>query len=285
MHADDLVGQVSELVSLPEVCLRINELVDDASASVADIESTLMADPALAARILKVANSALFGQSRKVDTISRAIMLIGTNALRDIAVASCCIHSFKNISTSLVNMKTFWEHSLMVAVSAELIAEAHHTLSSQRLFLMGLLHDIGHLVMYQTIPVEMGLILEDARRENQSVELIEQQVLGLDHGEVGATLVHDWGLPASIVTTTRCHHKPDNAIDWKLETIAIQLADNLAKQMGFNGQNNEYIAQVDMKSWQLLGITERKRDDIVKEARARFESTQGLFLEPLNAAA
>jgi len=160
----DLVTDNLELVSLPDIVVRINEMVEDPECTAVDIAEVIGQDAALTARLLKLVNSPFYNFPSQVDTISMAITIVGTRQLRDLAMAAAIAGRFRHIPEGLVSADVFWQHNLACATAARIIAGKRNLRNSEQLFVAGLLHDIGKLVMYLTQPELSRQVLELAKQ-------------------------------------------------------------------------------------------------------------------------
>ncbi len=282
LRAEHIAAEVSDLASLPEICVRLNEMVDDPRASVLAMEEVIAQDPALTARLLKVANSSIFGQRGRVDSLSRAVMLIGTNAVRDIVLATSSIQAFANLSSDLVDMHSFWKHSLYNGIVARTLAAKRRILNKERLFLMGLLHDIGQLAMFHAIPDKMNAIFNYAKQQQMPVAEVEKRALGFDHGEVGGQLLKCWGLPDGVAQAAHYHHWPWLADSYALETAIIHLADYIANIAGHSEGKHAEAMTVDKQVWNATGFSESVVDSVIHISDEHFQEAKALLLEPLN---
>ena len=229
MNAQDLVTGNLRLTTLPDVYLKVKAVLDDPSAGVPDMVQAIEHDPGITARLLRIANSAFFGFAAKVETVSRAVSLLGTQQIHDLVLATSLASVFKSGPNRVINMDVFWHRSMFRAVAAKLLAGHCNVLDAERLFVAGLLSDIGHLVMYQAIAEEA----EEARRESLQAErplqVVERERLGFDYAEVGSELLRAWNLPASLVTIVRHHIEPAQADDFTLETAIVHIAAHIAR--------------------------------------------------------
>ncbi|TNF36982.1 MAG: HDOD domain-containing protein, partial [Gammaproteobacteria bacterium] len=143
-----LLRNTPKLASLPTVYNKLNEAVDSPTSSSQDIADIIMEDSALAARLLKLSNSAFFGFPSRIDTISQAVTVIGMRELRDLVLATSVVSMFKDIPTNLVSPESFIEHSIATGVAARVMATHRRESNVERFFVAGLLHDIGRLVLF-----------------------------------------------------------------------------------------------------------------------------------------
>ncbi|MCC6534951.1 MAG: HDOD domain-containing protein [Burkholderiales bacterium] len=228
--AESVVAGVDDLLSLPDAAIRLNALLTDPDASGNEIAEVVSLDPGLAARVLRAVNSAYFGLRGRVDTISKAIAMIGTSELHSLVLATSAAQAFKNISCKLMDMETFWQHSVRAALAARGLAESSMRRHRERVFLAGLLHDVGKLVLYHQLPQVSTRILE-AVRDGQTQEDAESAVLGFTHADVGALLLERWNLPASLAAPVRYHHRYAEASDYATEAALIHLGSAVAHLM------------------------------------------------------
>jgi len=278
----DLVNQVSHLASLPDICFKVNELAEDSGASTNDFKNLIETDPALSAKLLKIANSAFYSYSTDVADLNRAIMLIGTQGLRDITWSCYAIDEFSQLSSEYVDMYAFWRHSLFVGTVARVLANKCHIIHKDRLFLSGLLHDIGHLVMYQLIPEEMTAIFKRMADRNEQAFVSEKSVLGFNHATLGYKLLKSWELPESIYQSVAFHHQPGKAEAHRLEAAILHLADAFAKKSNIFGHKVEDQMHIDTNAWKITALSDKITESVIDLSKEQFHEVEKLFLRPLN---
>ena len=225
-----LVASIEDLVTLPEVALRIARMVEDPSSSAADIGREISRDAALTARLLRIANSPAFGQHGKIATISRAITVLGVRQVRDLTVGLTAIRTFDGIGNELVTMESFWRHSFLCAVAAGQIAARRGRGRDDSPFVAGLLHDIGQLVLFSRAPVaaRQALLMSVDSADDRGLFLCEREVMGFDHGAVGLALAQTWGMPRSLQECIEFHHEPERAQEYPLEVATVHIANTAA---------------------------------------------------------
>lgn len=223
---DKLVLHETELASFPDIYFRLKEILDNPLSSAKDIAAVVSTDVALAGKLLKLVNSPLFGLSARVDTIERAVSLVGAKELSTLALGITAISFFKDIPPELVNMKTFWRHSLSCGIFAKLIA-TRTKLPAERMFIAGLLHDAGRLVLFKDQPYASTQALLFARSNFLPLMEAEQEIFGFDHAAVGGRLLEAWAFPQSLSALVAGHHAPMEAAV-PAAAAAVQLADILA---------------------------------------------------------
>ncbi len=278
LNPHDIVKGVSTLVSLPEVCVRVNEMAENPRYSAMDIGKVISQDPGLVARLLKIVNSAFYNNVSRIDTISRAITVIGVRDLRDLILATSAIRTFTNIPSTLMDMDSFWRHSIATASVAKILASHCQVLHVERLFVAGLLHDIGQLILCLKTSELMRVVLFRARDASLPTYRAEQEVFGFDHSKVGCELMRLWRLPESVQEISEFHHQPGNAQNFALETAIVHLAGIIANQVEPDGSRKKIFESFDPVAWEITGLTEEIIPEILPEARSKFVEAQLMLL-------
>lgn len=228
MDPKTLVKDLDHLVSLPDICIRINQLMGSGNYSSSQVADIISQDVDISARLLKVVNSSFYGLPSKIETLSRAITLIGADELRNLVMAATAMRTFTGIPKQMVDMTEYWQHSVTTGVMAQSLAKQCNVLHSERLFVMGLLHDVGRLVIYLTLPEKATDILFITGGDNWVLAQTESELLGFTHLDVGAELMRQWGLPESFATVAGKHNDPLHAGEYQLETSLVHIAKAIA---------------------------------------------------------
>lgn len=278
ISAQELVGRAAKLVSLPEACIRINDMIDDPRYSAADIGEVISADPSLTARLLRIVNSSFYGFPSRIDTISRAITIIGVRDLRDLVLATSAVDVFSKVPNELMDMGTFWRHSVMTGVLSRMLAKQCNVLHAERLFVGGLLHDIGSLVMYSQLPEQSrdAMLIAADNPENQWEA--ENEVFGYNHADVGHELMKLWQLPESLIEMTTYHHYPLRAQDAPLDVALVSLANYTGNQQDEDIDEETFANQIPLAIWELTGLDSDKLLTTLNEANALFAETCSVLL-------
>jgi len=221
LQLDELLYDSLEELSLPDVYLRLRELLECSQASVKDVAEILSLDPALAARTLRMANSAFYGFRSQVDTISRAANILGMQKIHDLTLAASVSKAFENVTNELLDISTFWYRSVHCGFLAQAIAQGAGMRETESLFVRGLLHDIGHLVLFSRYPTQCRKALArsddglDARLHE------EQQLMGIDAMQFAAELARVWQLPKSFIDSFTHLTRPEDATGTMAREIAV----------------------------------------------------------------
>jgi len=220
----------------------------------ADIGHVISEDPSLTARLLKVVNSVLFSFPRPIQTVTQAVTMVGTTQIRDLALATSITTIFRDLPEDLVDLKSFWRHSLACAVVARTIATLRREPNVESFFLCGLLHDIGRLVLYTNAGKEAARALDTSIDTGASLQSCEKAVFTFDHAQVGAVLLDEWRFPAMFREAVRFHHSPSRATTFPVETASVHVADVIvnAAQWGFSGEHK--VPPYEAGSWEVLGL-------------------------------
>lgn len=268
----ELVTGSIRLVSLPEVCIRVNEMLDEPSVTAADLGQIISQDTSLTARLLKIVNSSYYGFQAKIETVSRAVTVVGLRELRGLVIAASAVETFSNVPDEILNKVRFWRHSLYCGVIARLLAEQCHVLHSERLFVAGLLHDIGKLIIAQRLPTETRMIALEADGGQRSEFEVEQDFLGFNHAEVGGELMKAWSMPETLFESVAYHHSPQQAETGIMETCLVHIANILTDEaeQGLDMKEDTPLQQIDPFAWEITGLNESVKDHVFREAGPLF---------------
>ena len=279
--AEDLFRGTVELASLPDVYSQIVEVMNSPRSSAAQLAEMVSKDTSLASRLLKLVNSAFYGFPSRIDSITRAVTLIGTNELTTMALGISVVNAFKDIPGGLMSVEGFWRHSIACGIFARLLAAHKIGTSAEQLFVGGLLHDIGRMVMLQQIPAAYAEVLKQARREQTLLVVSEKQLLGFDHTDVGCLLCKEWRFSKALEEMINCHHLPGRG-RYALNGCLIHLADIMAK-VYFVGQAEcgcVMISSLQEKAWDSLGLSPSVLLPIFSQAERQIHEIVKLFLSP-----
>jgi HD-like signal output (HDOD) protein len=222
---DYLVVEVDKLVSLPDIYYRLEEAIVDPTSTTDMIASLLRSDPDLCARMLRMANSAFYSFPTRIETIERAVSTIGLRQIQELVLVTSVIKAFEGIPPGLINMSTFWEHSVAVGIMAREIGRQAGIPNASSFYIPGLLHDLGRLVMFLKLPELMHDLLSQRAISGQAMFLMEHGVLGYSHAHIGGRLLELWKLPQSIWEPVVMHHNPAGASEFTLAACAVHIAD------------------------------------------------------------
>lgn len=270
---DRLVEETGTIYSLPLFYERLNEAINHPRSSIDDISKIITEDQGLTARLLRLANSPMFGCYARVDSITKAVTIIGTQQLRDLALAASVMGVFKGVPEELLNMASFWRHSIACGIIARSLAVYRRESNVERLFVGGMLHDIGQVVLASARPGEMLELLEAQRDTDRYYLELEQERLGFDHAALGGGLLNKWKIPASIGEPVACHHNPGAAEKFHLEAALIHLADIICQSMELGRGAEHCVPPLDERAWERLGLTPHMMEIVLKQAEPQIAET------------
>lgn len=273
----ELVSGAIEIASLPEIFLKINEMIDSPRHSAADIGRVIGHDAPLSARLLKIANSVFYGFPSQIDTISRAITVIGSRELRELILATCVIRNFKGLPNDLVTMDDFWRHSVCCGLVARSLAAHRGEQFVERFFVAGLLHDIGSLLVYRKLPELAREALLRAKHNNVPLYQAEQDVMGFDHAAVGAEILRKWKLPEHLQEATEFHHSPGRAQRFPSDTALVHIADVVADALRFGSSGDPHAPPMDPQAWPMAALSDDIVSTVISDVEQQFNGVIELF--------
>ena len=258
MSPQQLAQEVENLFSLPDVAIRLNNLIDQPDTSIQDLVEVVQLDAGIAATVLRLANSAWYGLPSRVDTISRAITLIGQKALRDLVMSTSVITTFKGISSEFVDMRDFWDNSVTCGVVTRSLAQKCGIRDAERMFLAGLLHKVGRLVFYASRPVQYRQVLQDKNGGEAAIIAAEEAVFGFNYAQLGAALLRAWHVPAALDEMVEFQLDPKHAPNYPFDAAIVHVAGDIAYHMApdikARFELGEYNLTFRESAWDALGL-------------------------------
>ncbi len=228
------INSITSIAALPEVTAKILSTVEDPKSNAQQLHKIVSHDPSLVARILKVVNSAFYGLPGQIGSIERAIVMLGLNAIKNIAVAASLGQMFRG--TKLCegfSAKDLWTHCVAVACIARDLAKQAKLPIAEEAFLAGIIHDIGLLVSLQVYPEKLKLVCAEAQASSRPFCEIEREVIGVDHEQLGMALCEKWSFPKSCQLVAGFHHEPElPAASARTLVTLVALADSMAALAG-----------------------------------------------------
>ncbi len=271
----DMVARVDKLVALPEIYWLVRERLQDPQVEMRELGRLIQQDVDLTARLLKLVNSAAYGFPGRVDTVTRAITLVGLRELEYLVFAGVAFESFARLPIDQINVPSFWRHSVFAALVARGLAGVVGVLHPERLFITGLLHDIGRLVMCLEAPEVVKAVM--ARRDvGADPNQVERELLGFDHAELGAALAESWRFPAVMVDAIAHHHRPALASKGYLEACILHVADVVSLAVDAQEEEN-FREYCDAEAWNRLGLDEAMVRTLIQDALMDFLETLELI--------
>jgi HD-like signal output (HDOD) protein len=247
---------VTGLATLPEVTAQIVQTVEDPRSNAGSLQRIVSTDPALVTRVLKLVNSAFYGLPGQVASIERAIVMLGLNAIKNVAVAASLGQMFRGVQLCEgFTAKDLWTHCLAVAsASRELCKQARLPFADEA-FLAGMVHDVGLLIALQVWPEKLRLACDRARLSTIDFAQIEREVIGVDHPQLGYALCEKWKFPANCRAVAGYHHESASHAAVTPIVAVVAVADQLAAAGGFGFNLTRRITQIDDAMRAKAGLT------------------------------
>ncbi|MCX6645391.1 MAG: HDOD domain-containing protein, partial [bacterium] len=223
LNIESALERVKELPTLPDVVFKVNELVNDKNTSSADLERVISRDQAIAAKVLKLVNSSFYGLPRRVDTLSRAIPLLGFSTVRNLVMT---VSIFDLLTMGSFDVKQFWQHAFGTSIAARAIAIADNLPDAETHSLAGLLHDIGKVLMMQCFPKEYQAVLDMMEAKGCNFLQAEKKLYPTNHCLIGSAVADKWGFPVNLKAVIEHHHNPEPAGDLA-DFVAVTTSANI----------------------------------------------------------
>jgi HD-like signal output (HDOD) protein len=275
--AQELVSGIDSLAALPSVYYRVREQLDSPDGSVLAVAQLVETDPAITLGVLKLVNSAFYGFSRKIESVARAVPIIGLQQTHELVLAMSVSAVFAGIRPQNMNMQRFWQGSMMTALAARELAHATCGPASERQFVMGLLADIGHLVMYQNVPQLVNEAQASADAGHELLQVAEQRLIGCDSAQVGAALMEKWKLPPHFAAVIGAQFAPLSAGNYVFEAELLHIALAVSSADRYNEASRPVVARIDPKIRADIGLTPEGFSRIREAAEMHLSSCISLF--------
>ena len=259
---EKILSKVENFPSMPAAGSKLLALLEEQEVSVNEVEDVLRYDPGLTANVLKLANSAYFGIPARVGSVKQAIVLLGTNRLIQLVIASC-VGAVMNKSIPGYNMPpgNLWRHSIAVSIAAEALVKDKKSLDSDDFFTPALLHDVGKLVLGNFVQEDLNAI-ENITGNNIPFVVAENMILGTDHTEIGAKILSQWSFPDDVVRAVRHHHDPEAADASSMQIDVVHLSNLLCQTNSSAPDNAGHPVELSAAVIDRLGIEFRQFDTI-----------------------
>ena len=256
---DKTINNVKDIPALPSVVMQVNAVLTSKSETVEGVSRIIEKDTALTSKILRLANSSYYGLSYHVDTLSKAITILGFNAVRNLAVTVSLFKIYDKSSSSSFDAKGLWRHSLGSAIASKTLTfKSRDKILHEKAFIGGMLHDIGKLAFYINLPEEMEGVLERLKEDKTlTLHKAEKDMLGFTHSEVGALIAEKWHFPQELTDTIKFHHKPGMTQKSPELIYAVHAGNEIAKALGLGKSTSEKVANINALAWEKLGLSEK----------------------------
>lgn len=277
----DLAGALAKgkikFPSLPSIYAEITDAINNPRSSASYVAEIIGKDMSLAAKLLQMVNSAFFALPGRVDTLMRAVTIVGTNQLTTLALGISVVSLFDGIPSHLMDMRSFWRHSITCGTVARLVAGQVRNINEERYFVAGLLHDVGRLVMLMNYPDQALVAFQRAREMDCPLFEVEAEIWGMDHTEIASLLMQHWNFPGSLEKAVRFHHAPSQARS-QVEPGIVHLADIIAHTLTSTPDGSVYVPALDPEAWKVLGLSKNILAVIATQVEHQLDELMQIFI-------
>jgi putative nucleotidyltransferase with HDIG domain len=267
-----IIAEIDTLPTLYQLYSRISRMIEDPRVSVNEVSELVAMDQVMTAKLLKLVNSAFFGFPSQITTVSRAVMILGFQTLKNLIVSTSVMHLFQAVDTDprIFRPDLLWEHSVACAVGARIIAQRLHYPNTEEMFVAGLLHDIGKIVLAHVLPQKFQVAVLLALRDKRPLYETEQQVIGLHHGEAGRVLAEAWRFPPFLVMALSTHHQAPAEGLQGLGAAVVHLSDILARALQLGHGGDPQVPPLEPRAWDRMGLAVKDLEPILRAIEQQY---------------
>lgn len=265
-----IVERIQNLPTLPTVVTRILNLVKSPESCAQDLEEILSKDQSLTTKVMRLVNSSFYGYAGKITTLKQAVVILGFETIRSIALTASVFSAFPNRNRALFDRESFWKHSIATGVASRLLAQAARDDSAEDVFLAGIVHDIGKVVLDEYAPAEFDQVLQLVAQKDCLIYEAEREVLGSSHAQIGRWLATKWALPAELTDVIFYHHQPGNSQRAPRWTAFVHVGDILARTLKLGSGGDLRIPPLDPSGWSLTGLDQATLKKVLANLPAEF---------------
>lgn len=260
---DKIIANVDKLPALPTSVGKVIEVSNNVKASPNDLSNVIKVDPVLTAKVLKLINSAYFSMPDQVTNLNRAIILLGVNTIKNLAISTAVVGQFSKTKHRRFDMDKYWKHCMAVAVMSKKFSEVMNVPKPLReeYFIAGLLHDIGEIVIVELFPDQLDQIM-DRVQAGGSMEDAEREILGATHSEIGAALGRHWKISENLIAVMEEHHDPNIAGDFAQIVLSVHVA-NIHCNLNALGMPGGSVSPVAPEIMAKLGLVDSNITEIL----------------------
>ncbi|MEW6501984.1 MAG: HDOD domain-containing protein [Thermodesulfobacteriota bacterium] len=279
MAADDkeklrkALREIKNLPTLPGIVAKLSKMAENPDTTTAQMGQVIGKDHILAAKLLKLVNSAFYGFPQRISSLSSAIILLGFNVIKSLIISASIFEIMEDQDVEL------WQHSLGCAVVCNVVAKRMGVSDPEEISTAGLIHDIGKVAVKMELPrqyAEINAIVKARQIPRREAEL---EVLGLEHSEVGSWLARSWNLPNKLVEPVAFHHDPGKAKEAKLAAAIVHFGDIMIRALGCGHGDDIWVPSLNPQAWELLKLTPAAMDEIVEEVEEKLWDVRGFSLD------
>ncbi len=262
------VENISTIPTIPSVLKQLSTIIENPKISLNEISHFVSQDPALTTKILQMVNSALFGFPGRISSVIHAVMLLGLIVVKGLLLS---VSVFEIMHKAMIGLR---EHSIGVAIASKVLARKKGLKEPEEVFVAGLLHDVGKVILTLSWPEEYDKTVRDAEASGIAIFEAERRHFSETHAAVAGWLAEKWHFPRKLCECIANHHRPQTSSLAPLETAIVHMADVLVKARGFGYSGDRLVPDVNPKAWETLGLSEADLREILKELEDSVEQIE-----------
>jgi putative nucleotidyltransferase with HDIG domain len=268
-----IIRDTKSLPTLPGVIAKLGSLADNNKISVQEMARVVSSDQVLSAKVLRLVNSAFYGFSGRVSTVSNALILLGVNVVKSLAISSSIFEIMEK------NVVGLWEHSMGVALAANVITKRLKLPEPEETSTAALLHDIGKVIIKIKLQEDYGHLAKSIEEKGLMMREGEREFLDTDHAEIGEWLAQTWLLPEKLSEPIACHHNVEKSVIHQTKTSVVHVADVFIKASGFGFSGDNIVPRIQPIAWNKLGFSEQLLESIIEEVEDKLVEVKNFSLE------
>ncbi|MFW8601704.1 HDOD domain-containing protein [Desulfobacterota bacterium M19] len=261
------------LPTLPGIVTKLTRMADDPDTTTEQMGRVISKDHILAAKLLKLVNSAFYGFPQRISSLSSAIILLGFNVVKSLIISASIFEVMEDQDVEL------WEHSLGCAVASGVIARRLEISEPEEISTAGLIHDLGKVAVKMEFSKEYRAVNQLMAERGIAMREAEMEIMGINHAEVGGWLAKNWNLPIRLVEPISCHHTPEQAVNEPISSAVVHFADILIRGMGYGHAGDNKVPMLSKKAWDMLSFDPVDLDEIIDEVEEKLWDVKGFSLE------
>lgn len=265
--------EVKNLPTLPGIVLKLSQMAENPDTTTEQMGKEISKDHILAAKLLKLVNSAFYGFPQRISSLNTAIILLGFNVIKSLIISASIFEIMEDQDVEL------WEHSLGCALISNVLAKRLGIKDPEEISTAGLIHDIGKVAIKMELPRESEQIRQLVQERRISTLTAEQEVLGLDHAEAGGWLARSWNLPDKLIEPVSSHHDPRLAREHQLAASVVHFSDIVIRGLGYGHGEDVWVPPLSQRAWRLLGLSPPDLDQVLDEVEEKLWDVKGFSLE------
>lgn len=272
-----IVDNIESIPTLPHVVLRIMEAIDNPKTSAKDINEIILTDPAITAKVLRLVNSAFYGFPRKIANVTQAVVILGFSTVRNLVLTASIFDIFNHKGHVVLDRVGLWQHCTATAIISRLIARETNYPELEDVFISGLLHDVGKILLDEYAHADLKKALALVEERGLSLREAELAVFKVDHTIFGGWLADKWNLPPVLTESIRYHHEPELAEDTKQATAMVHLGNALSRMKKIGNGGDPKVPPVKKEALELLNLQQKDLQAIVQLIDPEIEKAEAFF--------